>query len=158
LLLCTLAEGCAALTNPVAEAIPVRRLPPEVLGRRKDEEKTIPLPLLRQKAPDVYRLEPGDILGIWIEGVLGDKTQPPPVRIPDVANTPPAVGFPFPVREDGTIALPLIDPVNVKGKSLAEAQDAVIKAYTVDRKILQPGRERVIFTLMRPRQYHVLVV
>src|SRR5262249_38035105 len=100
----------------------------------------------------------GDVLGVWIEGVLGDKNQPPPVRIPEVANTPPAVGYPVPVREDGTIALPLINPVNVKGKSLAEAQAEVIKAYTVTRKILQPGRERVIFTLMRPRQYHALVV
>jgi hypothetical protein len=62
-----------------------------------------------------------------------------------------------PVREDGTIALPLIDPVKVTGLSIAEAQVEIVKAYTVTRKILQPGRERVIISLMQPRQYHVLV-
>src|SRR5262249_56262449 len=79
-LLCGLLGGCAALSNPVADAVPVRQLPPEVLGRPKEDERTIPLPLLRQSPPDAYRLAPGDVLGVWIEGVLGDKNQPPPLH------------------------------------------------------------------------------
>jgi protein involved in polysaccharide export with SLBB domain len=150
--------GCAALSNPVADAVPVRQLPPEVLGQRKEEERTIPLPLLRQKPPEVYRLAPGDVLGVWIEGVLGDKAQPPPLHVPEQGGVPPAFGYPLPVRADGTVPLPLIDPVKVEGMTVAEAQDAIVKAYTVTKKILQPGRERVIVTLMRPRTYHVLVV
>ena len=154
-----LASGCAALTNPVAEdAIPVRRLPPEVMGERKEGEQAIPLALLRQKPPDVYRLGPGDILGVWIERVLGEAGQPPPVRVPEIGNAPPALGYPVPVRDDGTVALPYIPPLKVAGLSVAEAQAEILKAYTVTRRILQPERARVIVTLMRPRTYHVLVV
>ena len=54
--------GCAALTNPVADGIPVRRLPAEVLGRPKEEMRPIPLTLLRQKEQKEYRLAPGDVL------------------------------------------------------------------------------------------------
>jgi protein involved in polysaccharide export with SLBB domain len=150
--------GCAALSNPVADAVPVRQLPPEVLGRSKEDERTIPLPLLRQPPPDAYRLAPGDVLGVWIEGVLGDKNQPPPLHLPDQGGTPPAFGYPLPVRGDGTVPLPLIDPVRVEGLTLPEAQEKIIEAYTVTKKILQPGRERVVITLMRPRTYHVMVV
>src|SRR5262245_48731710 len=95
LLLAATLCGCAAVSNPVGDAVPVERLPPEVLGRPKAEEKTIPLPLLRQKPPDVYRLEAGDVLGVYIENVLGDRNQPPPVRVPELGNTPPAFGFPI---------------------------------------------------------------
>ena len=50
--------GCASFTNPVANGIAVRRLPPELLGESKNEKLTIPLTYLRQKPPEVYRLEP----------------------------------------------------------------------------------------------------
>jgi protein involved in polysaccharide export with SLBB domain len=152
--------GCSALTNPVGDAVPVRRLPPEVLGRRKDEERTIPLSWLRQKAPDVYRLAPGDTLGVWVdlEGPLGDKSLPPPVRLGDSENATPAIGYPVPVRDDGSISLPQIDPLRVEGLTVKEAEAEIIKAYTVTKKIIRPGRERVIVTLMKPRTYQVLVV
>jgi protein involved in polysaccharide export with SLBB domain len=150
--------GCAAISNPVADGVPIDHLPPEVMGRRREEEKTIPLTLLRQKPPKVYLLAPGDVLGVYIEGVLGDRNQPPPVRFAEMGNLPPALGYPIPVREDGTLPLPLIDPIKVAGLSIADAQKEVIKAYTVTKKILQPNRERVVVTLMRKRQYHVLVV
>jgi protein involved in polysaccharide export with SLBB domain len=157
-LLCSVLSGCAAVSNPVADAIPVRQLPEEVLGRRKEEERTIPLPLLRQKPPDAYHLAAGDVLGVWIEGVLGDKATPPPLHVGELGGHPPAFGYPFPIREDGTLPLPLIAPVKVDGLTLSEAQEAIIKAYTVDKKILVAGRERIVVTLMRPRTYHVLVV
>jgi hypothetical protein len=157
-LLCAALGGCAAVSNPVGDAVPVHRLPPEVKGRRKEEERTIPLTLLRQKAPDVYRLAPGDVLGVWVEGILGDKNQPPPLRLPESGTLPPAFGYPIPVAEDGTVTLPLAAPVKVAGLSTAEAQREILKAYTVTRKILQPGDGKVIVTLMRPRQVRVLVV
>src|SRR4051794_26229164 len=102
-LLCAVLSGCAALSNPVGDSVPVHRLPPEVHGRRRDEERTIPLALLRQKPPEVYRLAPGDILGVWIEGILGDKAQPPPVRLAEAgSNQAPAFGYPIPVAANGT--------------------------------------------------------
>ena len=57
-LLCGLLSGCAALTNPVANGVPVRRLPPELLGEPKEGLQSLPLTLLRQKPPELYRLGP----------------------------------------------------------------------------------------------------
>src|SRR5260370_5060125 len=64
--------GCAAVSNPVGDGIPARFLPPETFGESKDAYQQIPLTYLRQPAPEVYRLAPGDVLGVWVEGVLGD--------------------------------------------------------------------------------------
>jgi protein involved in polysaccharide export with SLBB domain len=156
--LATAAGGCAAITNPIAQGVPVERLPPEYLPRPREEEKPIPLTLLRQKRPEVYRLEAGDILGIYIEKILGERTQPPPVRVPEAGNQLPALGFPIPVAEDGTLPLPLIPPLQVKGLSLVEVRELIRKAYTVDRKLLNPENDRILVSLLRPRQYHILVV
>jgi hypothetical protein len=142
----------------VADAIPVRHLPPEALGESKENQQQVSPSLLRQPPAEVYRLAPGDLLGIWIEGVLGEKTAPPPVQFREQGNLPPALGYPIPVREDGTLALPLVPPVKVAGLSMPQAQDAIVKAYTETAHIIQPGRERVIVTLQRPRMYHVLVM
>src|SRR5690349_4180250 len=92
LLACWLLSGCVAFTNPVANGVPVRLLPPEILGEPQADKKPIPLSLLRQKAPEVYRLAPGDTLSILIEGVLGERGQVPPVQTTDQPESPPAIG------------------------------------------------------------------
>src|SRR5688572_6091860 len=69
-----LSSGCAALTNPVADGIPVRRLPAEVLGRPRAELQPLPLNLLRQREPEQYKLDKGDVLGIVAEEILGPRT------------------------------------------------------------------------------------
>jgi hypothetical protein len=158
-----LLTGCAALTNPVADGVRVHNLPPELLGKTKDNECSFPLALLGQEPPDPYRLAPGDILGIWIEGVHGDRNVLPPVHIsPRVQareqyNLPPAVGYPVPVENDGTVNLPLIGAVPVANLSLAEAHAAIRKIYLA-KALLPAGRDRVIVTLLQPRVYHVVVL
>jgi len=156
-LLCLGFAGCQAITNPVANGIPVRLVPEELLGEPKGDLETIPLDWLRQPPPAIYRLSAGDIMGIYIDGVLGQKDQLPPVSQPE-GDLPPAIGLPVPVREDGTIPLPLVDPINVEGMSILEAEQAVVEAYTVKKEILQKDRARIIVSLIRPRQTRVLVV
>ncbi len=166
LLATALAGGCAALTNPVGDGVPVRLLPPELLAEPKNVQQTIPLNLLRQPPPDVYRLAAGDVLGIYLEGILPatvpNQTPPvPPVQVPAQFNPlgralPPAVGFPFPVQPDGTVRLPILGPVSVQGKTLAEAEQAVRDMY-VERKIIQPERP-ILVTLMQQRQVRILVI
>jgi len=151
-------QGCAALSNPVANGVPVRRLAPELLGESKADLETIPLSLLRQQPPKAPKIGAGDVLGIWIEGILGDRGQAPPVRVSEVGNQPPLLGFPIPVRADGTISLPLVAPIKVAGLTLEQAEEEIRKTYTVKKPILKPGRESVIVTLQRPRQYHILVI
>jgi protein involved in polysaccharide export with SLBB domain len=151
-------SGCASVTNPVADGLPVRRLPPEVFAKPKKGEHTIPLAQLRQKPPAAYRVGPEDILGIWIPTILGDPNQPPPVRFAERTTIPlpPAIGFPIPVNEKGQVVLPQAAPINVNGMTLSEAQEAIRKVYVDNKKILP--QTVVTVTLMYPRQYHVLVI
>jgi protein involved in polysaccharide export with SLBB domain len=153
-----LCSGCAALTNPVARGVPVRNLPTELHAASRDGKETIPLSLLRQRPPDVYRLAPGDVLGVYIEGVLGDRRVAPEVVVPQAGGLPPAIGSPTPVRADGTVSLPLVRPIRLAGLTLIEAEQAVIRAYTVTQAVVQPGQERVIVSLIQPRMTRVTVV
>src|SRR5262249_43946619 len=75
---CFATGGCVAFSNPVGQGVPVSRLPPEFLAEPKSGYVYIPLTALRQPVTAAYRLDKGDTLGIYIEGVLGEKTQPPP--------------------------------------------------------------------------------
>src|SRR5436305_1488631 len=75
------AGGCAALTNPAAVGVPVRLVPPELLAPSKAGEQTVPLNLLGQPHRPEYLLGPGDVLGVYIDGFLGERNLPPPVHI-----------------------------------------------------------------------------
>jgi hypothetical protein len=107
---------------------------------------------------------PGDVLGVWIEGVLGERTLAPPVHAApqvearDQRRLPPAMGYPVPVREDGTISVPMVAPVPVAGRTLAEVEEALRQLYTGPKQILQPGNERIAVTLLQARQHFVVVM
>lgn len=158
------AMGCAAVTNPVADGIPVRRLPPEVLGPCRKDLVPIPLTLLQQPRSYVYRAAPGDVLGVWIDEVFGERGLAPPIHTApqmealNQRRLTPAMGYPVTVREDGTLALPMTAPVPVAGRTLAEVEEALRQAYTKPKQILQPGTERIIVTLLQARQHHVVVL
>lgn len=153
-LLAVVDSGCT-----ICEAIPASRMPASLLAKPRADLEPINFIRLRQDPPPVYQLGPRDILGIYIEGVLGQSDQPPPVHFPErESNTPPAIGFPIPVREDGTISLPLIPPLRVAGLTLTQAEDEIRRSYTEKYHILPPGRERIVVTLIRQRTYQVLVV
>jgi protein involved in polysaccharide export with SLBB domain len=154
---CALFTGCAALTNPIANGVPVRLLPDELLAESREGYEPIPLTLLRQPPPEKYILAAGDTLGIYIEGVLGAAETPPPVNIPETTELPPSVGYPFPIREDGTVSLPYVEPVRVAGMTIEEAEKAVVNAY-LKKEILRPEDRRILVTLMRPRHVRVMVI
>jgi protein involved in polysaccharide export with SLBB domain len=154
---CTVLSGCAALTNPVANGVPARLLPDELLAESREGFETIPLTLLRKPPLGEYRLAAGDTLGIFIEGVLGDERTPPPVNIPDAPELPLSIGYPYPVSEHGTISLPFLEPIDVDGMTVDEAEDAVVRAYR-EAEILRPEDRRILVTLMRPRYIRVLVI
>jgi len=167
-LVCSFGGGCAAFTNPVANGIPVCRVPPELLaGPVRNEMQTIPLTLLKQPPPKVYRLGPGDVLGVYIEGILPASdlkvmASNPPVYFPSQIDplgggTQPALGFPISIGDDGTVSLPLVEPISVQGMTVAEATDTIRKAYLA-AELVRPGRERIIVSRMQPRRSRVLVI
>jgi protein involved in polysaccharide export with SLBB domain len=158
--------GCASLTNPVADGIPVRRLPEEVLGRPREELRPIPLNLLRQREPDQYRVDRGDLLGVYVEDVLGVRGQPIPVQVINNPLSPKAAaqGFPIPVQDDGTILIPELPPLKVKGLTIPQVRDLIFGAVTGDPKVegskqlLNPETARILVDMIQPRTYSVLVV
>lgn len=160
-LLCLLAlsfqSGCASFSNPVANGIPVRLLPDDLLADTKEDFEPVPLTLLRQPPPESYLLDARDTLGIYIEGILGSEETPPPVNIPASPDLPPSIGYPFPVREDGTVALPYVGSVSVAGLTLAQAEEKVVDAYRKE-DILRVEDKRILVTLLRPRHIRVLVL
>lgn len=152
-------SGCAALTNPVSRGVPAGMVDPLFLAERKDPKDTIPLAYLRRERSEVYRLAAGDILGVFIGGILGEPEESPPVNVVEDGGSTLSLGYPVPVREDGTLALPVVKPIPVDGLTVAEAEQAIIQAYTSgDEPVILPGRERVIVTLVRSRQTRVVVV
>jgi len=153
------AGGCVGGGQPAADGIPVRRLPAEVFGRPKADLQPVPLTLLRPKEPDAYRVDKGDVLTVYAEDVLGVRgVIPVQVNPSPGAEKPAAQGYPVTVQDDGTIAIPDVPPIPVRGKTVAEVRDAVVKAITVDKKLIVPGKERVTVDLLKKRQYRVLVV
>ncbi len=152
-------SGCSSLD--CLKGIPsvsVKRIPKSFLGRPRADMVQINMARLRQEPPKVYQLAPNDTLGIYIENVLGKADEAPPVNFPEDASRAPSIGFPIPIREDGTVALPLVAPIEVTGLSLAQATDEIRAAYTTGSKILPEGKDRIIVTLQRPRMERILVI
>ena len=146
--------GCRSMN-----AIPVSRVPRDILqAQLKDDFEDISMLRLRQDPPENYLLGPGDVLGIYIKGVLGATDELPPIHFPEDANRAPAIGFPVPVREDGTLALPFVDPIPVQGLSLVDATQAILDAFTYPRVIVQKEQDPVIVTLMQKRKIRVMVI
>ncbi len=157
-LLTVATSGCTSISR--RETVSPHCFTNGLYGGPRSEQEPINLVRLRQDPPAVYMLGPGDTLGIYVEGVLGSRDEPPPVHFPErfQRELPPAIGYPIPIREDGTLPLPLVPPIMANGLTITQLETAIRKSYTEDQKILVPGRDRIIVTLMRPRNYKVLVI
>lgn len=150
-------SGCAAFNNPVANGVPVRIVPDEVLGVSREGYEPVDLSRLRVEPPKEFLLDAGDTLGIYIEGIIGDATIPPPVNLPSSSELPPAIGYPFPIRSDGTISLPLAGTIELTGLTIEQAEQRVVDAF-LDKQIIREEDFRIIVTLLRPRTVRVLMV
>ena len=150
--------GCTALFNPI-ETIPANRVPAQFLAEPQANKVPIDVARLRQTKPEFYTLDADDVLGIFIEGVLGNFDEAPPVQLPAAnSDLPPAIGFPVPVREDGTASLPLVKPIPLRGLTIQQAEALITRAYRGGEKPLLKEDSRIIVTLLRERTYRVFVV
>ncbi|MBI5758863.1 MAG: polysaccharide biosynthesis/export family protein [Planctomycetales bacterium] len=149
--------GCAAF-RPL-KGVPVQYFPHELRGETRADKETIDLSLLRQTPPDEHLVDAGDVLAVYIEGVLPRREgEIPPVFYPQNNEVPPSLGYPIPVRGDGTLSLPLIKPLHVRAMTLTQVEESVRRAYTVPKQILIPGEDRILISLQRPRVSTVLVI
>ena len=157
--------GCTSLTQPIS-GVPSNRLPPQFFAEEKNNLVPIDFSLLSQEPPRQYVLDKGDVLGIYVDRVL-PFTEPdavpemPPVNFPTEKSTlPPSTGFPFTVLEDGTISLPLLRPLRVKGLTLDQTRDLIRRAYVEARILKEDNNQFVspVVTMIRERVYNVVVI
>ncbi len=160
-----LPTGCTSLVSPL-HGVPARRLPPQFFSPPKGDLVPIDVSRLSQEPPRQYLLDKGDILGIYIEGILpftppNQPPQLPPVNFPDADSTlPPSMGYPVTVQEDGTIALPLVKPLKVKDLAVEQVRELIRKSY-LEAQILKEDGNRVltpIVTLLEKRTVNIVVV
>lgn len=159
------ATGCTSLTQPIS-GVPANRLPPQFFQEEKNNLVPIDFSLLGQEKPRQYVLDKGDVLGIYVDRVL-PFTEPdavpvmPPVNFPtDKSTLPPSTGFPFTVLEDGTISLPLLRPLKVKGLTLDQTRDLIRKSYVEAKILKEDGNQFVspVVTMIRERVYNIVVI
>ncbi|MEM9411392.1 MAG: polysaccharide biosynthesis/export family protein [Planctomycetota bacterium] len=151
-------SGCLGNRHcPPLNTVPACKVRNATCCDNTDPEK-INFLMLRRTPPDTYILGGGDTLGIYIQGITGDKDTPPPVHFPEDPGLQPALGYPVPIRDDGYISLPLIEPIQLEGLTLAQAEARIRDAYTKDREILIKGSDKIIVTLIQRRKYNVLVI
>jgi hypothetical protein len=156
-------SGCAAF-HPV-RGVPASYMPAEYQAITREDKRTIDLGLLVKRPPDQHRVEAGDILTVFVPGVLGrwssrveeSNGEEPPINIPMTADDPPTLGYPVQVRDDNSISLPQLPPLNVYGRTLQEVEDQIRDAYA-SRGILRADPIRVMVSLFRPREFRILVV
>lgn len=155
--------GCAAL-HPV-RGVPAAYLPDQFHGPSRSNKRTIDLSLLVRSPSDQHRVAAGDVLSIYIPRVLGSQPTEvntvgiePPINMPHTYEDPPTLGYPITVRDDHTLALPQIPPINVYNMTLHQVEERIRRAYTVDHQILQPHEALVLVSLQRPRMHRILVV
>lgn len=150
--------GCTALFSPI-DTIPASRIPAQFLAEPQADKVSIDVARLRQTKPEFYTLDSEDVLGIFIEGVLGNSEEPPPVQFPAPdSDLPPAIGFPIPVREDGTLSLPSVKPIPVRGLTIQQAEALIQRAFRGGPDPILRGDSRIIVTLFRERTSRVFVV
>lgn len=163
--LTSLLTGCTSLTTPIS-GIPARRLPPEFFPAPKSNLVPIDVSRLAQEPPRQYLLDAGDILGVFIQDILPftppDQPPPaPPVNFPERDSLlPPSLGYPIAVQDDGTIALPLVRPINVRGMTVEQVREMIRKSY-LESEILREDGPRVltpIVTIIQERTVNVIVI
>lgn len=158
--------GCITFSN---QGIPSNRLPDFLRGEEKGERIPLNFALLGQSEPRVYTICAGDLLGIYIRGLMPtDSAAIPPtvagqanftnIYYPPTGQTAlPALGLPFEVSPEGNLNLPLIGPVPVAGLTLDQITTKISRAL-VEKKLSVEGKEYVYLTLIRSAVFRVMVI
>ena len=157
--------GCITYAR---KAVPAARIPLCLRGDSKDAKTPVNLAALRQSKPREHRVGAGDILGVTVYGIIPSDTDVQPIVHPErfQANQyypphgisrAPVAGAPMTVYSDGNLYLPLLDPLQVEGLTVAETAQVVANAYG-EKELLKKGRERVMISLIKSRVHRILVM
>lgn len=159
--------GCSICST--RGAIPAYRLPQQFEAPSHQSLQAINFALLEKDQNVEYRLGPGDIVGVLVQGIVppGATTVPSVIQSQPTLNgvyypptgvlNGPAIGLPANVTAEGRLPLPLVEPVKVAGLTLVEATEAVSRAY-ISEQLLKEGRDRVSLTILKPRVNRIVVL
>ena len=126
-----------ASAQRIRNTIPAGQVPASQLQQPPPLQTFPEITYLQAPKAKRYLLDSGDVLGVFIEGVLGQVGEAPPVNYPpESSRLGPSIGYPIVVRENGTISLPLVDPISVRGLTIEQAE-ALVKVCLSRRAIVQ---------------------
>ncbi len=160
-------QGCTSLNLGCdIPAIPVRKIPRNLLGRPRADMQDLSFTRLRQNPVDTYQIGPGDVLLLHVPGVYPEiisSSEQTVVRNEERvvfqvdSDAPPAEGVPVIVRADGSVALRVIEPIQASGLTLEQLAEVVRRAY-LDANILKAGNDRVLVNIYARRKFRILVM
>ena len=151
-----------ASAQRIRSSVPAQQVPAWQLEQQQPVQTFPEVQYLRAPKKKTYLLDSGDVLGVFLEGILGQAGEAPPVHYPEqTSSLGPSIGYPIVVRENGTVSLPAVDPIPVRGLTVEQAEALIKTAYigprSNGRRILT-GDSRIIVTLQRKRTINVIVV
>ena len=156
LLVCAVACGCVSIPN--SETVSPKYFRNKSQGGVRGEMEQINFVKLRMDKPAEELLGPNDVLGIYIAGITGNPEEAPPIHNIGSETERPASGYPYMVRSDGTLSLPMLsEPIYVEGMTLIQAEEAIRSAYTLKREIVRTNAN-ISVSMIKPRTYHVTVI
>ncbi|HEX4590299.1 MAG TPA: sigma factor-like helix-turn-helix DNA-binding protein, partial [Gemmataceae bacterium] len=108
--------------------------------------KHIPMASLRRPQPANYTLDTGDVLNVLVEGVVGERER----------REGTSVGYPAVALADGTLALPGVAPIAIRGQTVDQVMRKITEVF---RNNASPrGHGGVAVHLVQPRRIRVTVV
>ncbi len=158
--------GCVTFTH---HAVPASRLPHQFQAPSKCNLHPVNFQLLSSSGGKDHLLDSGDVVAITIQGILPPtQDSPPPLISSNQSMTrdyypplgqvnSPNFGFPFHVQADGTIQLPEIVPVHVRGLTLQNASQKIMAEF-VKKDILKRDATQVSISLLKSRVNRVVVL
>ena len=154
-----MASGCQSLRRNCCTP---DELPVEFLAERRTDKVPIDFRLLGAPVPKEHTVGKGDVLGIYIADVVGNRDELPSVDYPGfrLRNAPvePFVGQPIKVDSDGTMTLPYIKPIYVDGLTIPQVRNRIRTQYVETTKLIQPGRDNIQVSLITPRFVRINVL
>lgn len=151
--------GCSSILN---SSVRPSELQFDAIPESRSAQVQIDHRLLGTPIDAEHTVTQGDVLGIYIADVLGDREELPHVAYPSfrTKNSPiePFVGQPIKVESNGTIQLPYVSPIYVEGMSLPQVRDEISTQYVQKEGLVKAGRSNVFVSLITPRFHRIYVV
>jgi hypothetical protein len=157
--------GCVTFTR---HAVPASRLPHQFVAPSKCNLHPINFQLLSKPQDSDHFLDAGDVLGVTVarlmpSGEFSAPIVPSPGTLSQTYYPPlgavnaPSYGVPVTVQSDGSILLPEIPAIDVKGLTLKAAAEKIAEVY-IDKKVLKDDTAQVSLVLLRSRVNRIVVI